>query len=333
LAELSKDPLDVWLTRIIRERLAGTESLQSLHRSRFPHIGSYDCDRVTATFSDGREIVLFLKDFARSRQSKDFVERRRVRELEVYRQLLDSRALGTPAFYGSEWSEEQGRFWMLLELVRGETVDQIDERNGAPAVEWLAQFQAHFLERADKLRRADFLIEHDWSYFQSKADAARRDVAQISPEALNRLDDILAVYEPTVRKTVDGPKFLVHGGFIPWHIFVDRSAAPPRVAVVDWELAARGSLLYDLAIFVDDAEPSLRSILIEKYRERARQHGLPLPDQATMTEMIECFRIHRVIDWLSRSVEKSFSGKKVASLLKRAEAGCRQLRAARQSAV
>lgn len=218
---------------------------------------------------------------------------------------------------------------MLLELVRGETVDQLDEHNGAPAVEWLAMFQAHFLAQAGKLRRADFLIEHDWDYFRSKAQAARRDVSAISPESLTQLDDILAVYEPTVRTTLDEPKFLVHGGFIPWHIFVDRSVSPPRVAVVDWELAARGSLLYDLAIFIDDAEPDLQSVLIEKYRRRAIQHRLPLPDNATMMETIECFRVHRVIDWLSRGVEKSFSAKKVTSLLKRAEARCTKLRAAR----
>jgi hypothetical protein len=98
---------------------------------------------------------------------------------------------------------------------------------------------------------------------------------------------------------------------------------------VDWELAARGSLLYDLAIFVDDAEPPLRTVLIEKYRVQAMQHGLPLPDHATMMATIECFRVHRVIDWLSRGVEKSFSAKKVNSLLKRAEAGCTQLPVAR----
>lgn len=329
MADLRSSALDVWLEQVISERLAGPAPLQGISRSPFRHIGSYDCDLVSAAFADGSTRKLFLKDFARSRQSKDFVRQRRNRELEVYRQLLDSDALGTPAFYGSRWDEDRGQFWMLLELVGGETVRQLDEHNGIPAVQWLARFQAHFQSHADQLGSADFLIEHDAEYFRSKSDDARRDVSRIAPDSRTRLEEVLSVYDTASRLAADQPVCLVHGGYIPWHIFVDRAVSPLRVAVVDWELAARGSLLYDLAIFIDDAEPQLQATLLDTYRTAALERGLPVSDSAEMTATVECFRVHRVIDWLSRSAEKSFSAKKIASLLTRAEAGCSRMLAAR----
>jgi len=328
VANLNGTEVDAWLEDVIRERFAGRSAVRSIRRSRLPHIGSYDCHRVTVEFVDGAVKELFLKDFACSRQTKDFVEQRRLRELRVYRELLDAAALGTPAFYGAQWDENRGRFQMLLELLDGEVVADLDERNGLPAVEWLAVCQAHFLENPDELEHADFLIEHDTSYFCSKAEDARCDVSELAPESAARLEEVLTVYESTIGRMSALPRCLVHGGYIPWHIFVDRRANPFRVAAVDWELAARGSLLYDLAIFVDDASPVLQRSLVQAYRSAATRRDVPLPNDATMNAGIECFRLHRIIDWLSRSAEKSFSRRKIASLLTRAEERCRTIIAA-----
>ena len=38
-----------------------------------------------------------------------------------------------------------------------------------------------------------------------------------------------------------------------------------------------------------------------------------------MRRVIDCFRLHRVVDWLSRSEEKGYSQEKIGWLVNRAE--------------
>ena len=311
--------LDTWLENLIVAEIAEESQITRIRRSRFPHIGSYDCDSVTVELRGGEEIRLFLKDYARSRLSKDQPERRRVRELQVYKELLNDAGLGTPGFYGAMWDESEGRFRILLELVEAEVVQEIDQRNGILAVAWLARMQHHFLGRAEQLARCDFLNDHSATYFQSKAANARRDVAELASVNTPSLHRVLECYTHNIDLMTAKPASLVHGGYIPWHIFIDRVQEPARVCVVDWELSARGNTLYDLAIFIDDAAPHLHDKLYQAYRDAAVQHGVPLLDDAAMRRVVQCFRLHRVIDWLSRSVEKKFPAEKIGWLVARAE--------------
>ncbi len=319
MANIKNDELDEWLDRVVRESVTGARGVEKIRRERFPHIGSYDCERVTVELRGGEEIALFLKDFGTTQQSKDQPQLRRLRELRVYEQLLDETALGTPKLFGAMFDERREKCWMLLELVEGEVVDAIDLRGGVPAVEWLARLQRQFSERRTELARCDFLLRHDAEYYEGKRAAARRDVLQIGPEHTARIDDILACYRNCIALFLAQPVSLVHGGYIPWHIFVDRATKPMRVCVVDWELAAHGATLYDLAIFVDDAAPELRQKLCEAYRDAAQRNGLPVPSSSETAAVVDGFRLHRVIDWLSRSVEKAYAPEKMNWLIERAE--------------
>jgi aminoglycoside phosphotransferase (APT) family kinase protein len=312
--------LGAWLERTITDRFTQRGlAVSAIHRTPFPHIGSYDCERVTVEIDGHEGIELFLKDYAHSRQSKDQPLQRRIRELGVYSELLDGAGLDTPECYGSISDAEHDRFWMLLELVDGEVVEEVDSRNGTPAVEWLARMQAHFLKRTEDLERCGFLQDHGEAHFLRKAADARRDVAQLAPASADRLAPVLELYEQSVSVMVGQQASLVHGGYIPWHIFIDRARDPARVAVVDWELAARGSPLYDVATFIDDAAPALQTELVRVYRRAAQQHGVPLPEDHELRVTIAYCRLHRVIDWLSRSAEKGRSEKKITSLVKLAE--------------
>ncbi len=88
---------------------------------------------------------------------------------------------------------------------------------------------------------------------------------------------------------------------------------------IDWELAALGATLYDLAIFTDGVEPQTRDRIWDAYRQTAADFNVPIPDRAHMRYIVDCFRLHRIFDWLSRGVEKQFSENKVTKLVDRAE--------------
>jgi hypothetical protein len=309
-----------WLERVVAERAASGKVIARVRRERFPHIGSYDCDALTVDLDDGEVLALFLKDFGYSRLSKDDRELRRDREMRVYRDLLAGAELGTPRYYGSLWDESRGRFWLLLERVDGSVVKEVDAESGIPAAAWLARLQGHFLRQADRLARCDFLIAHDAAFFRAKAEAARRDVARLSPPSAPRLAGVLERYAPAVDLMASQPLSLVHGGYIPWHMLVGGRSDAERVCAIDWELAARGATLYDLAFFTDGVESPVRERIYRAYRDAAVEHGVPLASESEMQHVMDCFRLHRILDWLSRSVEKGFAQKKVAALVAQAEA-------------
>jgi hypothetical protein len=261
----------------------------------------------------------FLKDYGFSRRSKDNPEQRRERELRVYRDLLVETNLGTPKYYGSIWDESQGRFWLILELVEGIVIKDHNVEQGVIAAGWLGQMQGFFAQHPEYLTRCDFLIRHDARFFRSKAELALEDVAQIAPVSVPRLAKVVDRYEQAINVMATQPLTLVHGGYIPWHILVDISSEPVRVCAIDWELAAFGATLYDLAFFTDGVEPQTRDRIWDAYRQAAVQYNVPIPDRPQMRYIVDCFRLHRIFDWLSRGVEKQFSEKKVKKLVHQAE--------------
>jgi aminoglycoside/choline kinase family phosphotransferase len=134
-----------------------------------------------------------------------------------------------------------------------------------------------------------------------------------------RLSKIVDNYEQVIKLLASQPLSLVHGGYIPWHILLDIKQRPARVCAVDWESAALGPTLYDVAYFAYGMEAQSRAQVLDAYRRSAIQHRVPTPDEAQMLFIVECLSLHRVFDWLSRGLEKRFSEAKVAWLVEQAE--------------
>jgi hypothetical protein len=316
------------LQRIVHENLgdAGT-SIVGIDRKRCPFIGSYECDIVRVKLGNGRALELFLKDFGHSQKSKDDPGMRRERELSVYRDVLAGTDLGTPKFYGSLWDDSVSRYWLVLEYVDGVIVQDRGIEHGTLAAAWLGRMHGYFARNPEPLSGCDLLTRHDAAYFSSKAEQALHDTAQISPASARKLEAVVREYEPITALLAAQPITLVHGGYIPWHIVIDADRDPVRVCPVDWELAALGGRLYDLAFFVDGAEPDARAAMLDAYRESATESGVPVPDGKEMEWIVDGLRLHRVFDWLSRGVEKDYSAAKVAKLVDRAEGQIALLRA------
>jgi hypothetical protein len=307
------------IEQIVADKFGSRSAIVGVQRKRIRYIGSYDCETVTVQLANGEEFRFFLKDFGFSQRSKDNPEQRRERELSVYRDLLVETDLGTPEYYGSIWNESQGIFWLLLEFVDGIVIKDHNVEHGVIAAGWLGKMHGYFAQRPEQLTGRDFLIRHDADFFRSKAELALLDVAQISPPSARRLAKIVDRYEQVIDVMASQPLTLVHGAYIPWHIVLDIAQEPVRVCPIDWELAALGATLYDLAIFTDGVEPQTRDRIWDAYRQTAAGYNHPIPDRAHMRYIVDCFRLHRIFDWLSRGVEKQFSEEKVTKLIDQAE--------------
>jgi hypothetical protein len=307
------------IERSIVSRLGLSSGIVEIKQTRTRYIGSYECDSVTVRLANSQEFDFFLKDYGSSQKSKDEPVRRRERELATYRDLLSQADLGTADYYGSLWNESEGRYWLFLELVEGVLIKDHKVEHGELAAGWLSRAQGFFSQHPEMLDGRDYLIRHDASFFRSKAQLALDDVSHIEPASASKFVRVLDSYDQVVEAMTAQPATLVHGGYIPWHILLNYDMEPVRVCPIDWELAAVGSAIYDLAYFVEGAEPGARERILDAYWCAAGQCGVQVPERTQLGYLVDCFRLHRIVDWLSRAVEKKFSPEKVSALVAQAE--------------
>ena len=313
---------------VLRECLEGVVStrfgrpaseITAVERKRSKYSSFYASDVITVRLATGDEVRVFLKDFGSYHHPKDSMEERREREIAVYRDLLAGTGLDTAEYYGSVSDPAEGRFWLLLEYVEGVPVRHLEfERWVAPA-SWLGRMYAQFGPRPELYRDNPLLARHDASFFKNTAEEALRSVTDYSADLARRLAPIVGRYDKPVAVMTAQQQTLVHGTFRPAQIITDDSRHPPRICPVDFEKAAVGASLYDLTFFVDGFDPPRLRRLFEAYRQGAAQGGVRVPDDAEMTHVVDCFRLHRVMNWLAVSLARRYTDDVIWKLIGMAE--------------
>jgi hypothetical protein len=303
------------LEPLIPAMLGGREEIMDIRLSRFKLSTSYNTYLVTIRLITGDELKIFLKDFGFSVRPKDSPKQRRERELRVYRDLLAEAEMGAARYYGSVMDESQGRFWLLLEFVDGSPVAYCDIEYWAPAAGGLGRMHGCFAQQGARLRACDFLIRHNADFFWAKAGLALRNVSQISSQLADRLANIIDRYAPIVDVMTSQPPTLLHGGCRPTNILVKVASDPSRVCIVDWEEAAFGSPLYDVAYLLDGFEPPTLDRLLDAYRREASAFDISLPPKEDMKYIVSCFRLHMVMNSLSQAALKGYKEKGIVKLL------------------
>jgi aminoglycoside phosphotransferase (APT) family kinase protein len=111
------------------------------------------------------------------------------------------------------------------------------------------------------------------------------------------------------------PPTLLHGGCRPTNILVKVASDPSRVCIIDWEEAAFGSPLYDVAYLLDGFEPPTLDRLLDAYRQEALAFDISLPPKEDMKYIVNCFRLHMVMNSLSQAALKGYKEKGIVKLL------------------
>ncbi|MHC5211134.1 MAG: phosphotransferase [Planctomycetota bacterium] len=264
---------------------------------------SFACEFLTLT-AGGRTQRLFFKDYDRCRLPREDAAGIR-REIEVYRNLLDPLRLGTPRSLGSLCAPEHAHTWLLLEHAPGTRLGKHDARALASAAAWLGALQAHWASRRGTgtpwRAASDVLLVHDRAAYRATADAARAEVAAIDPALERRLREALDGHEDLVAVLDDQPRTLVHGSFRPQNILVDAESAPLRVTPVDWEHAALGSALYDLAFLTADRGRKKVEKLCRAQAAAAIEHGLEPTEADEAWGIVLILRLHKLLRSLTRA--------------------------------
>jgi aminoglycoside phosphotransferase (APT) family kinase protein len=274
---------------------------------------SFACERLTAS-SGERAVELFFKDYGRCRLARGSRAGIR-REIEVYRRLLDPELLGTPRHVGSLREPEDGRSWLLLENVRGARLADLGFEHWLAAAAWLGRLQGHAARHGISERPPACLVVHDLANLRSIAEEAVCVVASIDGVLERRLRETLDGHEGILERQDAQPRTLVHGSFRPDNILVDVAATPPRVAPVDWEHAALGCALYDVAFLSAGLVREEVEALLAAQRASAAEFGLRLPEGDEAWELVTILRLQKALRSLGRALRWSYERESIERLI------------------
>jgi hypothetical protein len=304
------------LERVLSDLDSAGAGIVHVRQERAACATSYHASVLTVQFSTGEELKLFLKDFRFSRLPKDDLQRRAERELRVYRDLLAGAGLGTARYCGATSDGAEGRLLLVLEFVDGVRLRSCELEAWVTAARWLGRMQAYFARHPERWQTCDVLLRHDAHFFRARAEGAVRAVSQVAPHLAGRLADVVKNYGRLVAVMTGQPRALVHGSYRPQNLLVGPAG---RVCPVDWELAAVGAPLYDLAFLSDGFRPPERDRLWGAYLEAAGDACRPTRGREEMHYLVDCFRLHKVLKSLGDARDKSFPEPTVAKLVGQAE--------------
>jgi aminoglycoside/choline kinase family phosphotransferase len=218
-----------------------------------------------------------------------------VREIEAYRAVLADAELGTPHFYGAVVAPERDRYWLVIENVAGEVLWQVGELEvWRAAARWLAMLHDRFRD-GDLGAAEDHVLRYDSDYY---ASWMRRALEFADRERRERIAWLAERYDAVVARLAALPPAFIHGEFYASNVLIQREGGSLRVCPIDWENAALGPGVIDLAALTTGAwSASEREQIARGYVDEAAALGHP-PDAGELLETLELARLHLAVQWL-----------------------------------
>ena len=249
------------------------------------HPGRSSCPltRLTLRTRAGAMRSLLVKDLGAARRHpapSGLLDARR--EPAVYAALRHAGA-GVPRALGTHVDPARGHHWLFLEPVDGVPLWQAAGERAWPA----AAAALADLHRANARLPSDVGLQYDAEFFGRWLPRAKR----LAPRAgLGRLTEL---HEHACRRLAAMPAGFVHGDFYPANILV-ADGAPPRVRIVDFELAGHGPAVLDLAALLTGLPATQAHELTDAYWERS----LLAVTRPELHELLTCARLHLAVRWL-----------------------------------
>jgi Ser/Thr protein kinase RdoA (MazF antagonist) len=246
---------------------------QSRYRSSFP------LEELSVTLEQGDELRLAFKRLewralggeARLAKPRFLFDARR--EPAVYRSILPAAPPGPPGYIGATdgataRSAGEGR-WLFVEWVDGRELYQVGERAAwAHVARWLGELHSALAPGVDDHAGQAPLLRHDAVYYERWLSRARDFAGPDgrASDAARFLDWLAKRHDGIVEALLGLPRTVVHGDFFASNVLVADSVQELRVAPVDWELAAVGPGLSDLAALVSgDWDEAARDAMTAAY--------------------------------------------------------------------
>ena len=306
------------LQDVLSRHFGAAERIVELKRLPSAYRTSFALEELTVSLEGREPLDLMFKDLSRqsltrtARLAKPSFLYHPEREIETYRVLLNPAALGAPVYYGSVVDREAGRYWLFIEKVKGKELYQIGDLSvWQQAARWLAGMHCRFASSFHSSVRPsvpESLLIYNADLYRRWIERAREFVkpATLSQNVRQRLDSLVKRYDELVQRLTALPQTLIHGEFYASNVLVEQTADGLRVCPVDWELAARGPGLLDLAALTAGSwtEEQKRALALA-YREALPPAAGWPPAPDAFLEALDCCYLHLAVQWLGWSPEWS----------------------------
>ncbi len=261
--------------------------------------------------TDGAVLRLLLKDLGimnlheTARRVKPGFLYDPLREIKTYQEILAPNRLGTAQFYGAVVSPDDDRYWLLLEKIPGLRLGQArDYSDWLEAARWLARLHSRFAGESDSLNRSAPLLRYDSAYYRVWFDRVETFQSVGLPRAV--WEPLAGSYDRAIERLIRLPSTLLHGEFYPSNILVQETREGNRIRPVDWETAAVGPGLVDLAALTSGAWTDRdRTEMVAAYYDTLLSEGMAsLPFNDLLLALDDC-RLHLAIRWLGWAADWS----------------------------
>ena len=265
---------------------------------------SFNLVDLEIDLEDGTALRLLLKDLGlenlheTARQVKPGFLYNPLREIKTYQEILAPNCFGTAHYYGAVVRPDEDRFWLFLEKISGLRICAVNDFSAwLEAARWLARFHARFMGEGDTLKRSVPLLHHDDAFYRLWLERA---VMFHSIEMTRSVRESLECnYDRAIERLIRLPSTLIHGEFFASNILVQEMRAGWQIRPVDWEMAAVGPGLIDLAALSSGTwtEPE-RTEMAAAYHDTLCCEGMPgLPLDDLLLALDDC-RLYLAIQWL-----------------------------------
>jgi Ser/Thr protein kinase RdoA (MazF antagonist) len=281
----------------------GLEAPSDLTRRVSEYATSFPMERLELTFADGGERSLAFKRLAwgdldeQARLAKPRFLHDPEREPAVYSSLSAVAGSGAPLYYGAVLDSAEERFWLFVEWVEGSRLDEVGDRElWQEAAIWLAGL--HEATAGDDAERSEaaHLLNYDEAYYRRWLDRALEFCPNADRGRRRALGWLGERYEKVVEGLLALPKTIVHGEYYASNVLVSNQPSGDRdrvrVAPVDWELAATGPGVVDLAALVSGGWGTEdRESIVSAYRSALGRNSFS-------DEELDLARLHVAVLWL-----------------------------------
>jgi hypothetical protein len=306
------------LTAALEEALSRHSGKQQriakLERRPTSYSTSFAIEELGVRLDDGTALELMFKDLSQqalletARRVKPAFLYNPLRETETYRAILLPYRLGTAVCYGATVDHRSGRYWLFLERVPGRELYQVGEfATWQRVARWLALMHTRFAGETETLARAVPLLNYDSDFYRLWLRRARAFLGQTGPSqptgVRHGIERLAKRYDGVVERLVALPVTFIHGEFYASNVLVqERAGGSLRVCPIDWEMAAVGPGLVDLAALTAGGwSADERTGLALAYRAALPPHDGWPPAPDVFLEMLDYCRLHLAVQWLGWS--------------------------------
>jgi hypothetical protein len=300
--------------RAVCTRGGERKRLVSLQRRFYDYYSSFVIEELTAVCEDGTRLPLIFKNLspagllAHAREIRPQFNYHPLREIAVYRDILAGAGLGTAACYGVFAAPQRQLYWLLLEKIAGAELSKVgDFFTWCDVAQWLANMHCRLTDVGKQQEQSAHLLRYDQACYMRWIDRAEQFYDQREPA--NRLKItapqmkwLAGRCRSAVRHLCSLPTNFLHGDFYASNILIEQRDGAARICPVDWETAAIGTGLIDVAALVaGDWTEQQKEQLATAYYEALPASHRSWADGGGMMKSLRCCRLFLAIRWLGWS--------------------------------